>query len=116
MNSDPQTYLKILEEFITEDLYPSADYPFQEHVPHLQQELGFHHSKSAHKAYLLALLKSGKTTKENLFKILAEFKGYGHEIDQECIYCRYSQYALKESLKPTKDDNESKDQKLVRMF
>jgi hypothetical protein len=73
--------LKILEEFISEELYPSSDYPFQEHVPHLQQELGIYHAKPAHKAYLLALLKGQKITKENLFKILGEYKTYGQEID-----------------------------------
>jgi len=48
-----------------------------------------------------------------------------HDTDSECIYCRYSQYALKESLKvfcaegsesPIKETSENKAERLVKMF
>ena len=54
---------------------------------------------SAHKAFLLALIRSGKINTENLLKVLAEVKQSGSAIDTECIYCKYSQFALKESNK-----------------
>jgi hypothetical protein len=43
-----------------------------------------------HKAFLVALLKAGKINKDNLFKVLHDFKASGTEFDNECIYCKYS--------------------------
>lgn len=53
----------------------------------------------AHKAFLLALIRSGKVNVENLAKVLTEVKLSGSLVDTECIYCKYSQFALKESAK-----------------
>jgi len=53
----------------------------------------------AHKAFLLALIRSVKVNIENLSKVQVELKISGSHIDLECIYCKYSQFALKESAK-----------------
>lgn len=53
----------------------------------------------AHKAFLLALIRSGKVNTENLVKVQIEVKQSGNIVDPECIYCKYSQFALKESAK-----------------
>lgn len=53
----------------------------------------------AHKSFLLALIRSGKVNVDNLSKVQLELRLYGHQIDSECIYCKYSQFALKESAK-----------------
>lgn len=53
----------------------------------------------------MALIKSGKIVNENMFKVLHEFKNSLKDFDNECIYCKYSQYALKESLKVTSMNN-----------
>jgi hypothetical protein len=34
-----------------------------------------------------------------MLKVLHEFKSSALEFDHECIYCKYSQYALRESTK-----------------
>ena len=34
-----------------------------------------------------------------MFKVLHEFKSSARDFDNECIYCKYSQYALRESSK-----------------
>lgn len=34
-----------------------------------------------------------------MFKVLHEFKQSARDFDNECIYCKYSQYALRESAK-----------------
>jgi len=34
-----------------------------------------------------------------MFKVLHEFKQSSRDFDNECIYCKYSQYALRESAK-----------------
>jgi hypothetical protein len=52
-----------------------------------------------HKAFLLALIKTGKVVGENMLKVLHEFKAASKDFDNECIYCKYSQYALRESSK-----------------
>lgn len=36
-----------------------------------------------------------------MFKVLHEFKQSARDFDNECIYCKYSQYALRESAKVT---------------
>ena len=53
----------------------------------------------AHKAFILALIRSQKVNTENLSKVQAEIKLSGNAVDVECIYCKYSQFALKESAK-----------------
>lgn len=37
-----------------------------------------------------------------MFKVLHEFKQSARDFDNECIYCKYSQYALRESAKIAK--------------
>ena len=64
-------------------------------------ELGLDQAIVAHKAFLLALIQSGKIVTENMIKVLNEFKQSVREFDNECIYCKYSQYALRESAKVT---------------
>lgn len=44
----------------------------------------------AHKAFLLALIRSGKINTENLAKVQIEMRITGSTIDIECIYCKYS--------------------------
>ena len=58
--------------------------------PFLWFELELERVHSAHKAFLLALIRSGKINTENLLKVLAEVKQSGSAIDTECIYCKYS--------------------------
>ena len=53
----------------------------------------------AHKAFALALIRSEKINVHNLQQAQFEIKTYAHIIDAECIYCKYSQFALKESNK-----------------
>ena len=50
---------------------------------------------------MLALIKTNKIVNENMFKILHEMKSSANDFDNECIYCKYSQYAHKESAKVT---------------
>lgn len=42
-----------------------------------------------------------------MFKVLHEFKSSAKEFDNECIYCKYSQYALRESSKVLKSKPEA---------
>ena len=56
-------------------------------------ELELDRMHPAHKAFLLALIKSGKVNIENVQKVLTEVKLTGHMVDIECIYCKYSQFA-----------------------
>lgn len=62
-------------------------------------DLEIERTHPAHKAFLLALIRSGKVNVENLVKVFIEIKQSGQQIDIECIYCKYSQFALKESAK-----------------
>lgn len=62
-------------------------------------ELELDRMHPAHKAFMLALIRSGKVNIENLTKVVAEVKLSANAIDTECIYCKYSQFALKESAK-----------------
>ena len=62
-------------------------------------DLELQNMQPAHKAFLLALLRSQKVNSENAFKVLTELKTTGNQIDLECIYCKYSMFALKESAK-----------------
>lgn len=65
----------------------------------LMMELGLDRALTPHRAFLLALIRAGKFTTENMLKVLSEVKTSATEFDNECIYCKYSQYALKESAK-----------------
>lgn len=60
-------------------------------------DLGLDNAVTAHKAYLLALICCGKLVSENMFKVLNEFKQSASQYEKECIYCKYSTYAIKES-------------------
>ena len=62
-------------------------------------ELELDRMHPAHKAFILARIRSGKVNIENVQKVLTEVKLTGHMVDIECIYCKYSQFALKESAK-----------------
>ena len=53
-------------------------------------ELGLDRANIAHKAFLLALIRSGKVTPDNMLKVLSEVKTSATEFDNECIYCKYS--------------------------
>jgi len=63
------------------------------------QDLELDKLHAAHKSFLLALIRSGKVNTENLGKVFTELQASGTTIDIECIYCKYSQFALKESAK-----------------
>lgn len=62
-------------------------------------DLELERTHPAHKAFILALIRSGKVNLENLSKVQIEVKQSGQTLDPECIYCKYSQFALKESAK-----------------
>jgi hypothetical protein len=62
-------------------------------------ELALDKAVIAHKAFLLSLIQSGKIANENMIKILNEFKCASGDFEPECIYCKYSQFAFKESAK-----------------
>lgn len=62
-------------------------------------ELGLDRALTPHRGFLLALIRAGKFNAENMLKVLSEVKTSATEFDNECIYCKYSQYALKESQK-----------------
>ena len=62
-------------------------------------ELGLDRALTPHRGFLLALIRAGKFNADNMLKVLSEVKTSATEFDNECIYCKYSQYALKESQK-----------------
>jgi hypothetical protein len=62
-------------------------------------ELGLDRALTPHRAFLLALIRASKFNADNMLKVLSEVKTSATEFDNECIYCKYSQYALKESAK-----------------
>lgn len=114
--SDPFSYLKPIENFLIQTLF--VDYDAQQasklnptmNPPKMSSsgsslfvELGLEIAIVAHKAFLLALIQSGKIIAENMLKVLHEFKSSATEFDHECIYCKYSQYALRESTKVIKN-------------
>lgn len=100
--NDPHTHLRIIDHILSEFMFVKE--PIDRLKPlnsaqSLLLELELDKVHSAHKAFLLALIRSGKINIENLLKVLAEVKQSGNAIDSECIYCKYSQFALKESNK-----------------
>ena len=100
--NDPNTHLRIIDHILSEFMFVKE--PIDRLKPlnsaqSLLLELELDKVHAAHKAFLLALIRSGKINIENLLKVLAEVKQSGNAIDSECIYCKYSQFALKESNK-----------------
>lgn len=100
--NDPHTHLRIIDHILSEFMFIKE--PIDKSKPlssaqSLLLELELERVHAAHKAFLLALIRSGKINTENLLKVLAEVKQSGSAIDTECIYCKYSQFALKESNK-----------------
>lgn len=85
--SDPFSYLKPIENFLIQTLF--VDYDAQQasklnptmNPPKMSSsgsslfvELGLEIAIVAHKAFLLALIQSGKIIAENMLKVLHEFK------------------------------------------
>ena len=100
--NDPHTHLRIIDHILSEFMFVKEQIDRSKPLTSAQSlllELELERVHSAHKAFLLALIRSGKINTENLLKVLAEVKQSGSAIDTECIYCKYSQFALKESNK-----------------
>lgn len=100
--NDPHTHLRIIDHIMSEFMFVKEPIDRSKPLTSAQSlllELELERVHSAHKAFLLALIRSGKINTENLLKVLAEVKTSGSAIDTECIYCKYSQFALKESNK-----------------
>ena len=100
--NDPQTHLRIIDHILSEFMFTKEPIDRSKPLSSAQSlllELEMEKVHNAHKAFLLALIRSGKINVENLLKVLAEVKVSGGAIDTECIYCKYSQFALKESNK-----------------
>lgn len=100
--NDPHTHLRIIDHILSEFMFVKEPIDRTKPLTSAQSlllELELERVHSAHKAFLLALIRSGKINTENLLKVLAEVKQSGSAIDTECIYCKYSQFALKESNK-----------------
>ena len=100
--NDPNTHLRIVDHVLCEFMFNKE--PIDRSKPlnssvSLLIDLELERTHNAHKAFLLALIRSGKVNIENLLKVLAEVKASGSTVDTECIYCKYSQFALKESIK-----------------
>jgi hypothetical protein len=100
--NDPQTHLKIIDHILSEFMFIKEPIDRSKPLSSVQSlliELELDKVHAAHKAFLLALVRSGKVNVENLLRVLAEVRQSGGAIDTECIYCKYSQFALKESNK-----------------
>ena len=100
--NDPHTHLRIIDHILSEFMFIKEPVDKSKPLSSAQSlllELELERVHAAHKAFLLALIRSGKINTENLLKVLAEVKQSGSAIDTECIYCKYSQFALKESNK-----------------
>ena len=100
--NDPHTHLRIIDHILSEFMFIKEPIDRTKPLSSVQSlliELELDKVHAAHKAFLLALIRSGKVNVENLLRVLAEVKQSGSAIDTECIYCKYSQFALKESNK-----------------
>ena len=100
--NDPHTHLRIIDHVLAEFMFIKEPIDRSKPLSSAQSlliELELEKVHAAHKAFMLALIRSGKINIENLLKVLAEVKHSGAQIDTECIYCKYSQFALKESNK-----------------
>ena len=102
--NDPNKHLQIIERILCEYLF--IPQPFDRNqkqqlsnTQSLMMELGIDLALTPHRAFLLALIRAGKFNADNMLKVLSEVKTSATEFDNECIYCKYSQYALKESAK-----------------
>ena len=91
--NDPHTHLRIIDHILSEFMFVKEQIDRSKPLTSAQSlllELELERVHSAHKAFLLALIRSGKINTENLLKVLAEVKQSGSAIDTECIYCKYS--------------------------
>ena len=91
--NDPHTHLRIIDHILSEFMFVKEQIDKNKPLTSAQSlllELELERVHSAHKAFLLALIRSGKINTENLLKVLAEVKQSGSAIDTECIYCKYS--------------------------
>lgn len=91
--NDPHTHLRIIDHILSEFMFVKEPIDRSKQLTSAQSlllELELERVHSAHKAFLLALIRSGKINTENLLKVLAEVKQSGSVIDTECIYCKYS--------------------------
>jgi hypothetical protein len=75
--NDPHTHLRIIDHILSEFMFIKE--PIDRNKPltsaqSLLLELELERVHSAHKAFLLALIRSGKINTENLLKVLAEVK------------------------------------------
>jgi stress response protein YsnF len=94
---DVHTTLLIIEHALAESMYIKDINAIvaagAKQFVNLQQmlvELEIERVHPAHKAFLLALIRSQKVNIENLQKVQVEIKTSGSIIDLECIYCKYS--------------------------
>lgn len=102
--NDPNKHLQIIERILCEYLFVSQPFDRSQkqqlsNTQSLMMELGLDRALTPHRAFLLALIRAGKFNADNMLKVLSEVKTSATEFDNECIYCKYSQYALKESAK-----------------
>lgn len=91
--NDPYTLLKIVDHVLSELMYNKEPIDRTKPLSSAQTvllELELQSVHSAHKAFLLALIRSGKVNIENLYRVLAEVKHSGSLVDSQCIYCKYS--------------------------
>jgi hypothetical protein len=91
--NDPYTLLKIVDHVLSELMYNKEPIDRTKPLSSAQTvllELELQAVHSAHKAFLLALIRSGKVNVENLYRVLAEVKHSGALVDSQCIYCKYS--------------------------
>ena len=102
--NDPNKHLQIIERILCEYLFVPQPFDRSQkqqlsNTQSLMMELGLDRALTPHRAFLLALIRAGKFNADNMLKVLSEVKTSATEFDNECIYCKYSQYALKESAK-----------------
>ena len=102
--NDPNKHLQIIERILCEYLFVSLPFDRSQkqqlsNTPSIMIELGLDRALTPHRGFLLALIRAGKFNAENMLKVFSDVKTSATEFDNECIYCKYSQYALKESQK-----------------
>jgi hypothetical protein len=93
--NDPNKHLQIIERILSDYLF--VNQPFDRNnksaltnTQSLMMELGLDKALTPHRAFLLALIRAGKFTADNMLKVLSEVKTSATEFDNECIYCKYS--------------------------
>ena len=75
--NDPHTHLRIIDHILSEFMFVKEPIDRSKPLTSAQSlllELELERVHSAHKAFLLALIRSGKINTENLLKVLAEVK------------------------------------------